>query len=211
MQVLTKAGNWLLASPLDFFTHLYTSDRDQRISQFFQTASTTSVRISNLQPESPYTLCAYLINVFGDVSPMTCLDLYTMSWGTALKAKLTFTKSLSAQELNNVICYFTAASGTDQLYLVDAEGNSCGNRSVSNSYYKYSGSSFVTETKGTNIYLFTNPTLTGSDPAPLAFANLFGSSNSLTAASLSGSQSMFSITYMDATYVTSFNTRSMTS
>ena len=69
----------------------------------------------------------------------------------------------------------------------------------------------MTETQGTNIYLFTNPTIIGSDPAPLAFTNLFSSSNSLTTAALAGSQSMFSITYMDANYITSFNARAMTS
>ena len=67
-----------------------------------------------------------------------------MSWGTVHKARLTFSKTLTAQELNNVICYFTAISGTNQLYLADSEGNSCGNRSVSNVYYRYNGSSFTT-------------------------------------------------------------------
>ena len=134
-----------------------------------------------------------------------------MAWGTALKAQLTFSQTLTSQELNNVICYFTATSGSNQLYLADSEGNSCGNRSVANAYYRYNGSSFTTETQGTNIYLFTHPTLTGSDPAPLAFTNLFGSDNQLKVTSLSGAQSMFSITYMTATYITSFNARSMTS
>ena len=50
MQVLTKAGNWMITSPIDFFTFLYTSDRDQRLAQFFQTASTTTIRIDNLIP-----------------------------------------------------------------------------------------------------------------------------------------------------------------
>ena len=68
MQVFTKAGAWMVASPVDFFNFLYTSDRDQRLAQFFQTASTTTKRIDNLLPESPYTLCAYLINSFSVVS-----------------------------------------------------------------------------------------------------------------------------------------------
>lgn len=210
MQVLTKSGNWVLASPSDQFAKLYNSDRDQRITQFFQAASTTTIRIDNLYPESPYTLCAYLINSFNVVSPVTCLNLFTMSWGSALKARLTFSKTLSPQELNNVICFFTWAAGTDQRYLVDSEGNSCGNRSVSNAYYKYNGSNFNVEYQSTNIYLFTNPTLTGSDPAPLAFTNLFGSDGSLSTASLSLAQSKFSITYMTAHYVTSYNARAMT-
>ena len=210
MQVLTKGGSWLLASPSDFFSFLYTADRDQRLAQFFQTASTSTVRIDNLVPESPYTLCAYLINSFSVVSSVACLDLYTMTWGTVHKATLSFSKTLTAQELNNVICYFTAISGTNQLYLADSEGNSCGNRSVANANYVYNGSSFTTETQGTIIYLFTNPSLTGSDPAPLAFTNLFGSDNQLSVASVASAQSMFSITYMTATYVTSFNARTMT-
>lgn len=211
MQVLTKGGQWVITSQSDFFNKLYTSDRYDRINQFFQAASTSTVRISDLVPESPYTLCAYLINVFGVVSPAVCLNLYTMSWGTAIKAKLSFTSTLSSQELNNVLCFFTVVSGTSQLYLVDGEGNSCGNRSVANAYYKYKGSSFTTETKGTNIYLFTNPTITGSDPAPLSFTSLFGATGSLTAAALTSAQSMFSITYMAGSYVTSYNARTMTS
>ena len=82
---------------------------------------------------------------------------------------------------------------------------------MANAYYRYNGSSFTTETDGTNIYLFTNPTLTGSDPAPLAFTNLFGVGNDLSSSSLAGAQSMFSITYMTAKYVTSYNARGMTS
>jgi len=50
MQVLTKAGSWILASPADQYTKLYNTDRDQRIAQFFQTASTTTIRIDNLHP-----------------------------------------------------------------------------------------------------------------------------------------------------------------
>lgn len=97
MQVYTKSGQWILASRADFFNSLYTTDRDNRITQFFQVASTSTVRISNLLPESPYTLCAYLINAFGVASSPTCLNLYTMTWGTAIKARLSFSKSLSPQ------------------------------------------------------------------------------------------------------------------
>ena len=50
MQVFTKAGAWIVATPADFFTYLYTSDRDQRLAQFFQVASTSTIRIDNLIP-----------------------------------------------------------------------------------------------------------------------------------------------------------------
>ena len=210
MQVYIKSGTWLLSSPADFMSRIYTADRDEKIQQFFQAASTRTIRISNLLPESPYTLCAYIINLFGVAGSTTCVNLYTMSWGTILKAKLTFSSALTYQQLNNVVCFFTAISGTNQLYLVDGEGNSCGNRSVTNIYYKYKGSSFVTETQGTNIYLITNPTITGSDPSPLAFTNLFGATGSLSTAAVTAAQSMFSITYLSATYVSSVNARLMT-
>ena len=129
---------------------------------------------------------------------------------TSRKVRLTFSQTLTTQELNNVVCFFTAVAGTDQLYLADSEGNSCGNRSVSNAHYAYNGSTFTSEADGTLIYLFTNPVLTGSDPAPLAFTNLFGTDGQLSVASLAAAQSMFSITYMTAGYVTSFNARTMT-
>jgi hypothetical protein len=90
------------------------------------------------------------------------------------------------------------------------EGNSCGNRAVSNIYYKYLGTSVTTETKGTNIYLITNPEITGTDPAPLAFTNLFNALGQLSAGTLSSAQSLFSINYLTGTYITSFNIRQMT-
>ena len=119
-QVNIKSGVWTLASNSDFMTHIYTDDRDDRIYQFFQTASTSTVRIANLIPESPYTLCAYIINVFGSVGQTTCINLYTMSWGTAIKARLSFSSALTSQQLNNVMCYFTKVVGTNQLNLVDS-------------------------------------------------------------------------------------------
>ena len=119
IQVYLKSGQWLLATKSDFMTHIYTVDRDHRLQQFFQTASLSTVRISNLVPESQYTLCAFIVNVFGVVGTTTCLNLNTMAWGNVIKAKLSFSSVLNAQQLNNVICFFTAAVGTNQLYLVD--------------------------------------------------------------------------------------------
>jgi len=120
MQVSIKSGTWLLASTADFLSRIYTSDRDNRIQQIFQIASTTTIRINNLIPESAYTLCAYVINVFGIASSLTCSNLFTMNWGTVMKASVSFTQPLTPQQLNNVICYFTAVVGTSQLYLVDS-------------------------------------------------------------------------------------------
>ena len=131
----------------------------------------------------------------------------TLTWGTIQKARVTFTTTLTAQQLNNVLCYFTSATSTNQYYLADIEGNSCGNRSVVNNFYKYPGTSFTTETSGTLIYLANNPFLTGTDPSPLAFTNLFGSSNALSISSLSTAQSQFSITYLSGTYLSSNNAR----
>ncbi len=90
------------------------------------------------------------------------------------------------------------------------EGNSCGNRAVSNINYNYQGTSVTTENKGTNIYLITNPYVTGTDPAPLAFSNLFNALGQLSAGTLSSAQSLFSINYLSGTYITSFNVRQMT-
>jgi hypothetical protein len=82
---------------------------------------------------------------------------------------------------------------------------------VSNNYYQYTGSSFITEARGTNIYLVTNPYLTGTDPSPLAFTNLFNSQGQLSSSTLSAAQSLFSITYLSGAYVNSYNARLMTS
>ena len=144
LQVYLKSNTWILASPSDFMNHIYTNYRDDRISQFFQLASTSTVRIKNLIPEYPYTLCDYLINLFGVVGDMKCLNLVTMTWGTVIKAQLSFTSALNSQQLNNIICYFTKVIDTNQLNLIDSEGNSCDNRSVTNKYYKYPGVSFTT-------------------------------------------------------------------
>jgi hypothetical protein len=119
IEVYLKSGSWVLASPADFMTYIYSVDRNDYLNQFFQTASTATVRISNLIPESPYTLCAYIVNVFGVSGAINCINLYTMTWGTVIKAKLSFTAALTGQQLNNVICFFTTISATNQLYLVD--------------------------------------------------------------------------------------------
>lgn len=140
-------------------------------------------------------------------SQVTCIQLSTLTWGTIMKARLSFTSSLNTQQLNNVLCYFTSATATNQYYLADIEGNSCGNRSVVNKFYKYSGTSFTTETTGTLIYLVNNPYIIGTDPSPLAFTNLFGTGNALTVTSLSTAQAQFSITYLSGTYISSTNAR----
>lgn len=144
IQVYIKANRWVLETQSDFMSHIYTHDLDSRLGQFFQPASTAAVRIGNLLPETFYTLCAYIINTFGVASSATCSQLSTMSWGSMIKASIVFSHILSAQELNNVLCFFTAAAGTSQLYLVDMEGNSCGNRAVANVYYKYTGTTVKT-------------------------------------------------------------------
>lgn len=210
IQVSLKSGNWVLAAQSDFMTALYTSDRDNRLGMFFQTASTSTVRLSGLVPETFYTLCAYAVNVYSVSSGVICLQLSTMTWGSILKASLRFTHQLTAQELNNVVCFFTAAVGSSNLYVVDMEGNSCGNRTVSNIYYTYTGTSSSLERLGTNIYLATNPTLTGTDPSPLAFTTLFSGSGGLSPAALLSAQTMFSITYLSATFSNTFNARLMT-
>lgn len=144
LQVYLKSGIWNLASPSDFMNHIYTTYRDDRIYQFYQVASTSTIRIKNLIPEYPYTLCAYIINLFGVVGDMKCLNLVTMTWGTVMKARLTFSSALNSQQLNNIICYFTKVVDTNQLNLLNSEGNSCDNRTVTNKYYRYSGVSFTT-------------------------------------------------------------------
>ncbi len=97
IQVYLKSNKWVLSAPTDFMTHIYTIDVDNRVGSFFQLASTSAVRISNLLPESFYTLCAYLVNNYGAVSPVNCLQLSTMAWGTIIKANLKFTKVLNSQ------------------------------------------------------------------------------------------------------------------
>lgn len=100
-------------------TRIFTTDRDNRVGSFYQAASTTPFRLDNLIPQTFYTLCAYLVNSFGVTSTSTCLQVSTMTWGSIIKASLRFTHALTAQELNNVICFFTLASGTSKYYLID--------------------------------------------------------------------------------------------
>lgn len=97
IQIYLKSNKWYLKSPSGFMTHIYASDVDNRLGQFFQTASTSIVRINNLLPESFYTLCTYIVNSFGVQSSSKCIQLSTMSWGTVIKASLRFTRTLTAQ------------------------------------------------------------------------------------------------------------------
>lgn len=50
IQVYIKSNKWSISAPSDFMSHIYTTDVDSRLGQFFQLASTTAVRISNLLP-----------------------------------------------------------------------------------------------------------------------------------------------------------------
>jgi hypothetical protein len=120
IQLNIKTNTWVLAAATDFMSQIYTTDVDDRVGQFFQTASTTTVRLSALVPQAFYTLCAYAVNVFSVSSTVTCLQLSTMTWGSVIKASIRFSQSLTAQQLNNVLCYFTIASGSSQGYLVDS-------------------------------------------------------------------------------------------
>lgn len=87
------------------------------------------------------------------------------------------------------------------------EGNSCGNRAVSNVYYNYPGTSVSSEKKGTAIYLITNPNIIGTDPSPLAFSNLFNAQGQLALTTLSSAQSSFSINYLSATFVNTYDSQ----
>jgi hypothetical protein len=97
IQIYIKSNTWILQSDASFMNHIYTTDIDNRLGQFFQSATTSTVRINNLLPETFYTLCAYLINVFGVTSNATCIQLSTMTWGSMLKASISFTHTLTAQ------------------------------------------------------------------------------------------------------------------
>lgn len=130
-----------------------------------------------------------------------------MSWGTVTKANVRFSKTLSTQQLNNVLCFFTLSVGTSEQYLVDMEGNSCGNRAVGNVYYNYPGTSVSSEKKGTAIYLITNPNIIGTDPSPLAFSNLFNAQGQLALSTLSSAQTSFSINYLSATFVNTYDSQ----
>lgn len=81
---------------------------------------------------------------------------------------------------------------------------------MANNYFKYIGNSVTNESTGTSIYLLTNPTLIGTDPAPSAFSSLFSATGSLSLTTLTSAQSMFSITYLSGTYANSYNARLMT-
>lgn len=50
IQVYIKTNKWLLQTQSDFLTYIYANDLDNRFVQFFQAASTATIRISNLLP-----------------------------------------------------------------------------------------------------------------------------------------------------------------
>lgn len=97
IQLNIKTNTWVLAAPTAFLSYIYTTDVYNRLGQFFQTASTTTVRLSGLVPEAFYTLCVYATNVFSVSSNVNCIQLSTMTWGSVTKATLRFSRSLSSQ------------------------------------------------------------------------------------------------------------------
>lgn len=50
IQIYMRLNTWVLQCSADFMNYIYTTDIDNRFGQFFQAASTTTVRISNLLP-----------------------------------------------------------------------------------------------------------------------------------------------------------------
>ncbi len=74
-------------------------------------------------------------------------------------------------------------------------------------YFNYPGTSISSEKKGTAIYLITNPNIIGTDPSPLAFSNLFNAQGQLSITTLSSAQSSFSINYLSATYINTYDSQ----
>lgn len=63
---------------------------------------------------------------YNKINSPKCISANTQQWGTILKASLTFSTQLSAENLNKILCFFTQQIDTEVFYVTDLNGNSCG-------------------------------------------------------------------------------------
>lgn len=146
-------------------------------------------------PERAYQLCGYFKNQFGVATSYLCVNFTTQTWGTIRKTYISYSSTILANQLNNLLCFFVKASNSEIDQIINLEGSSCSlNTSPQNYYYTYNGNTTTNQYSGTIIYHITNTNLT-SDASISAFNSLF-SSSTLTASSLSLAQTAFSINFV---------------
>lgn len=101
-------------------TRLYVSERDMRTGLNVRTSTAMyTLRISDLLPERYYTLCLYLETFNSIMTQANCLSVYTQTWGVIMRAKISFTSALTADNLNKILCFFTKNINTQVGYVVD--------------------------------------------------------------------------------------------
>lgn len=109
-----KANTLVLQSNKDYLNvQIYNLDRDERVGFFPATiAGNNYFNINDLLPERDYVLCGYFENAFGAIANYRCINFTTQVWGTVRKAIVTFSSSILANDLNNVLCFFVRGSSS---------------------------------------------------------------------------------------------------
>jgi hypothetical protein len=109
-----KANTLILQSNDDFLTtQIYSKDRDQRVGfSPAYIAGNNYVNIIDLLPKRDYAICGYFSNQFGASTSVQCVNFTMQSWGLVSKATISFTQSILANQLNNVLCFFVKASNS---------------------------------------------------------------------------------------------------
>lgn len=57
-------------------------------------------------------MCMYLVTFNNVVSQVNCLSVQTQTWGTVMRAQLSYTSSLTADNLNKILCFFAKQPAT---------------------------------------------------------------------------------------------------
>lgn len=57
-------------------------------------------------------MCMYLVTFNNVVSQVNCLSVQTQTWGTVMRAQLLYTSSLTADNLNKILCFFAKQPAT---------------------------------------------------------------------------------------------------
>lgn len=176
---------------------VYSRLRDNRVGVMVVSLGDNSFALEGLHPDTPYTVCGYLLTQFLAPTAAVCANVTTAAWGPLQKAFFTFSKDLSTAEMNRLLCYLIKKVSTQGKFLVNSRGESCSFSSAPvNLHYTYGGQTADYSVRQTIVYLVPDPAQ-GVDPAVASFRGLFdASSSSLTASTLSDALSTSSIAFI---------------
>jgi hypothetical protein len=110
IEAAVQSGQFIIQSPSDMLTWVYSSDRDLQVNSLSVTKrGSSTLNISGLRPSKIYTFCAYLVNTNATSSNAQCSTFNTTD-EPLLKAIFTFTTPINPSQMNNLLCFLATAA-----------------------------------------------------------------------------------------------------